>query len=45
MARRSYVVRLVHPVVGELRLARESLQVADSDQRLVTHLPDDDASA
>jgi transcriptional regulator with XRE-family HTH domain len=45
VARRTAVVRLVHPAVGELRLAYESMQVADSDQRLVVHLPHDEATA
>jgi transcriptional regulator with XRE-family HTH domain len=45
VARRTAVVRLVHPAVGELRLAYESMQVAESDQRLVAHLPHDEASA
>ncbi|MEV0135856.1 hypothetical protein AB0H83_46375 [Dactylosporangium sp. NPDC050688] len=34
------VLRLVHPEVGELRLAYETLDLpADDDQRLVVHLP------
>lgn len=46
LPRRTGVERLVHPEVGELRLAHETLEVPDSDnQRLVVHLPADDASA
>ncbi|MGI5271260.1 helix-turn-helix domain-containing protein [Nonomuraea sp. CA-218870] len=36
---------LVHPVAGELRLVTESLDLADADQRLVVHLPADEATA
>jgi hypothetical protein len=32
---------LVHPEVGVLRLAFETLELADPDQRLVVHLPAD----
>lgn len=40
------VLRLVHPAVGELRLAYETLDLpADDDQRLVVHLPADAAAA
>ncbi|MDF9811139.1 hypothetical protein M2266_000370 [Streptomyces sp. SPB162] len=40
------VERLVHPGAGELRLAYESLELAaDDDQRLVVHLPADDATS
>jgi hypothetical protein len=40
------VVRLVHPGVGELRLAYETLELpADDDQRLVAYLPADPATA
>ncbi|MEU3793940.1 helix-turn-helix domain-containing protein [Streptomyces fructofermentans] len=42
----SGVVRLVHPEVGELRLAYETLELpADDDQRLIVHLPADDATS
>jgi transcriptional regulator with XRE-family HTH domain len=41
---RSGVERLVHPEVGELRLAYESLELPD-DQRLVVYLPADDAAS
>jgi hypothetical protein len=45
-APRTGVERLRHPVVGELRLAYEALALADADeQRLVVHLPADDATA
>ena len=36
--------RLVHPVVGELRLTFETLAVADHEHRLVTWLPADAAT-
>ncbi|MER6329706.1 hypothetical protein ABT298_10310 [Streptomyces sp. NPDC001034] len=37
---------MVHPLVGEVRLAYETLGLpADDDQQLVVHLPSDDASA
>jgi hypothetical protein len=37
---------MVHPHVGEVRLAYETLELpADDDQHLVVHLPADDASA
>ena len=39
------IKRLAHPAVGELRIAFESLVLADDDQRLVTWLPADDATA
>jgi transcriptional regulator with XRE-family HTH domain len=40
------VERLVHPEVGELRVAFETLQLPDADdQRLVVFLPADDATA
>jgi transcriptional regulator with XRE-family HTH domain len=45
VARRSGVVRLVHPTAGELRLAYESMAVPESEQRLVVHLPHDEATA
>ncbi len=44
-ARRSGVVRLDHPTAGELRLAFESMPVADSEQRIVVHLPQDEVTA
>lgn len=45
LPRRTGVERLVHPEVGELRLAYESLTLPDADdQRLVVHLPADDAT-
>lgn len=43
---RSGVERLVHPEEGELRLAYETLDLPDVDeQRLIVHLPADDATA
>jgi hypothetical protein len=43
---RSGVERLVHPEAGELRLAYEILELPDGDdQRLVVHLPADDATS
>ncbi len=40
------VLRMVHPEVGELRLAYETLDLpADDDQRIVVHLPADAAAA
>ena len=40
------VERLAHPEVGELRLSREVLDLAESDsQRLVVHLAADDATS
>ncbi len=43
---RSGVERLVHPEEGELRLAYETLDLPDADeQRLIVHLPADDATA
>jgi hypothetical protein len=42
----SGVVRLRHPQAGDLRLAYETLELpADDDQRLLVHLPADDATA
>ena len=39
------VLRMVHPAMGELRLAYETLDLpADDDQRLVVHLPADAAA-
>ncbi|MCT2589862.1 helix-turn-helix transcriptional regulator [Streptomyces sp. N2-109] len=38
--------RLVHPEVGELRLSYETLELpGDRDQRLLVHLPADDATS
>jgi hypothetical protein len=46
LPRRTGVERLVHPGVGELRLAYETLVLPDAaDQRLVVYLPADDAAA
>jgi transcriptional regulator with XRE-family HTH domain len=40
------VLRLVHPEVGELRLAYETLELpAEDDQRLIVHLPADEATS
>lgn len=40
------IERLVHPEAGELRLAYETLELpADDDQRLMVHLPADDATS
>ena len=45
-APRTGVERLAHPAVGELRLAYESLELPDADdQRLIVHLPADEASS
>jgi transcriptional regulator with XRE-family HTH domain len=44
VARRTRVERIVHPEVGELRLAYESMSVEETDQRLVVHLPHDEAT-
>ncbi|WFB06083.1 helix-turn-helix transcriptional regulator [Streptomyces sp. LX-29] len=42
----SGLMRVVHPETGELRLAYETLDLpTDDDQRLVVHLPADDAAA
>jgi transcriptional regulator with XRE-family HTH domain len=42
----SGITRLVHPETGELRLAYETLDLpADDDQRLIVHLPADEATA
>jgi transcriptional regulator with XRE-family HTH domain len=43
--RPSGVQRLRHPEAGELRLAYETLDLADDDQRILVHLPADDATA
>ena len=46
VGRRTGTRRLVHPEVGELRLAFETMQLPDpDDQRLVVYLPADDATA
>ncbi|MFE8937468.1 helix-turn-helix domain-containing protein [Streptomyces sp. NPDC007872] len=46
LPRANGVVRMVHPRVGEVRLAYETLDLtADDDQQLVVHLPADDATA
>jgi transcriptional regulator with XRE-family HTH domain len=46
LPRASGVTRVVHPEVGELRLAYETLELpADDDQRLLVHVPADAASA
>ncbi len=45
VARRTRVERVVHPEAGELRLAYESMSVEETDQRLVVHLPHDEATA
>lgn len=43
---RTGVERLAHPDVGELRLAYETLEVAEGgDQRLIVYLPADDATS
>lgn len=40
------VLRLVHPEVGELRLAYETLELpAEDDQRLIVHLPADEETS
>lgn len=40
------IMRLVHPEVSELRLAYETLELpADDDQRLIVHLPADEAAS
>lgn len=38
------VIRLAHPVVGELRLAVESFEVTHAEQRLIAYLPYDAAA-
>lgn len=46
LPRRTGVERLLHPEVGELRLAYETLELPDAnDQRLVVSLPADDATS
>ena len=45
-ASRTGVERILHPQEGELRLAYETLDLPDADeQRLIVHLPADDATA
>ena len=39
------VQRIMHPEVGELRIAFETMHLADEGQRLVAYLPADDATA
>ncbi|WP_395297434.1 helix-turn-helix transcriptional regulator [Kitasatospora hibisci] len=42
----SGITRMVHPEAGELRLAYETLDLpTDDDQRLIVHLPADEAAA
>ncbi|TDC18170.1 XRE family transcriptional regulator [Streptomyces sp. 8K308] len=43
--RPSGVTRLLHPEAGELRLAYEALDLTADDQRVLVHLPADDATA
>jgi hypothetical protein len=46
LPKRTGVERLVHPDVGEMRLAYESLDLPEADgQRLVVSLPADDATS
>lgn len=46
LPRSAGVTRLAHPEAGELRLAYETLDLpADDDQRLLVHLPADDATS
>ncbi|MGC0313997.1 helix-turn-helix domain-containing protein [Kitasatospora acidiphila] len=46
LPRASAVLRLAHPQAGELRLAYETLNLpVEDDQRLLVHLPADDATA
>ncbi|UUN30235.1 helix-turn-helix domain-containing protein [Streptomyces sp. FIT100] len=46
LPRSTGVTRLAHPEAGELRLAYETLDLpADDDQRLLVHLPADDATS
>lgn len=39
------VVRMLHPKAGNLRLAQETLDLSDDDQRLVVYLPADDTTS
>jgi hypothetical protein len=41
----SGTIRLNHPQAGELRLAYETLELPDDDQRLIVHLPADPATS
>lgn len=45
LARSTGVERLAHPEVGELRLAYETLELPDDDQRILVNLAADDATA
>ncbi|MGW7370134.1 helix-turn-helix domain-containing protein [Streptomyces sp. NPDC054841] len=46
LPRSSGITRLHHPQAGELRLAYETLELpADDDQRLLVHLPADEATS
>ncbi|MEU5610954.1 helix-turn-helix transcriptional regulator [Streptomyces sparsogenes] len=46
LPRASGITRLCHPEAGELRLAYETLDLpTDDDQRLIVHLPADDATS
>ncbi|MFR9726443.1 helix-turn-helix domain-containing protein [Streptomyces sp. MS19] len=45
LARRSGVTLLAHPEAGELRLAYETLELTTEDQRIITYLPADAATA
>ncbi len=46
LPQRTGVERLVHPGVGELRLAYETLELPDADgQRLIVYLPADDVTS
>ncbi|HEU4426640.1 MAG TPA: helix-turn-helix transcriptional regulator [Pilimelia sp.] len=46
LPKRTGVLRIAHPDVGELRLAYEILELPDPDeQRLVVHLPADDGTS
>jgi transcriptional regulator with XRE-family HTH domain len=46
LPQRTGVERLAHPVVGELGLAYETLELPDADdQRMIVYLPADDASS
>ncbi|WP_052851872.1 helix-turn-helix domain-containing protein [Streptomyces avicenniae] len=45
LPRRSGVTRLAHPGAGELRLAYETLELTTEDQRILVHLPADEATA
>jgi transcriptional regulator with XRE-family HTH domain len=45
LPRASGVTRMAHPAAGELRLSYETLELPGDDQRLLVHLPADDATA